>query len=230
MSTQKNEAWPWAENKTENSQSERLPILYPAGTYKIELAGRGSDKGFSKITKTQYDFWKDRVNDLGDALNEDYDYEENDVPKKARFNYNYYEYTDVGFYSGPDTDCWIEIKDQSNAIILMEKLTSYLTGIHGDDEYYEHFVGENEFYINYDCKPGYYLYWIQGGKGVYFESQLDIPEGEFFDPRNLFFYYDEVEGEELITKVKYKEQELDNFGGSWSGKYADYGVVKVDKK
>lgn len=214
-------------NKEQVDIENSVPILYPAGKYKISLNGRGVDRGFSKITKTQYDYWLDRE-ELGDALNNDFDYEENKTPKKARFEYDYYEYTDQGFYSGPDDSCWIEIQDEDRNILLVQELSNYIMDINGEDKYFEHLYEEGEFYLAYDCKPGYYLYWIQGGKGTYFTTELQCDE--LFDPRKLIFNSTDVEGESIITKVFYGTEELENYGGDWSGKYADYKVIKVDKR
>ena len=65
-------------------------------------------------------------------------------------------------------------------------------------------------------------------KGTYFTT--DITCDELFDPRKLVFKSTDVEGESIITKVLYGTEELENYGGDWSGKYADYGVVKVNKR
>lgn len=209
-----------------------LPVSYPSGEYKIMLYGRGQEHGFSKLSKAQYDYWEDRTNDLHDVLGGDYDYEENNVPKKARFDVDYYnELTDMGFYYGPDDDCYIEIKDPNGNTIVEMNLSEYVQSIHPeDDDYYDHMFEAEEFYINSDLKPGYYLHWGQGGKGTYFESSIEIEEGELFDPRKLVFITTDVESNTLVTKVKYDGEELENYGGDYSGKWGDYWLYKVEKK
>ena len=208
-----------------------LPISYPPGEYKLILYGRGQEHGFSKITKTQYNFWNDRTNDLDDVFNGDYDYEENNVPKKARFDVDYCnELTDMGFYSGPDDDCIIEIKDSDNNTIIEQSLSSYVESIHTEDDYYEHLFEQNDFYVNHDLKPGYYLHWAQGGKGTYFETTITVEDGEVFDPRKLIFETTDVEGNSLVTKVTYDGEELENWGGDFSGKWGQFWLYKVEKK
>lgn len=230
MDENKKSAWPWTEQKVEEKPIVKLPISYPAGEYKIILYGRGQDHGFAQITKGQYDYWHDKTEMLHDVFNGDYDYDEEKVPKKARFEVEYYnELCDHNFY-GPDDDCYIEIKDSDGNTIVEKQLSEYMTEIHTDDDYYEHFTEQEEFYIQYDCEKGYVIHWAQGGKGTYFETNLVIPEGELFDPRKLFFFSTDVEGNTLITQVLYGEEKLDNWGGDWSGKWGEYWLHKVEKK
>jgi len=85
--------WPF-ENDIEDDDS--LKESYPEDTYTIRIWGRTREIGVSKIKKAQYDYWsdEDHEDDLGDALNENYDYDENNTPKAARFEFPYYEYQD----------------------------------------------------------------------------------------------------------------------------------------
>jgi len=209
-------------------KAELLLSLSP-GKYKIELRGRGEERGVHKITKTQFEYWDDNE-DLDEALNGDYDYEENNVPKRAQLPYEYYnDYTDCGFWFGADTDCWVVITDEHDNEIISQQYSEFLDTIHGDD--WEPGTEEvEEFYLEYSVKPGYYLVWTQGGKGTYFEGQLKIPEGEVFDLRKIKFETVDWEGNSMIRKVLYKGEEVENYGGDWSGKYSEYAVYQVDKK
>jgi hypothetical protein len=226
-------AWPWAQEPTQPTpENFKLPISYPPGTYTINLLGRGTERGYAKITKPQYDYWYDMdESDLADALNENYDYDDNKTPKRARFEGYYNDYSDK-YYFGIDDDCWIEIIDENKTEIVSEKLDEYINKIHTEDESYEHITEEDEFYMNYDLKPGYYVSWAQGGKGTYFQGTVTTTE--VFDPRKLWFYTTDVEGNTMITSVKYgteeSQEKLENDGGDWSGKWATYEVHHIEKK
>lgn len=247
---EKNKAWPWANTEQkkvveeiltdedsaniepQNSEDIKIAKSYPPGVYTIRLMGRGTERGYAKITKAQYDYWYDMdENDLADALNENYDYDENKTPKKARFEGYYNDYCDKYFF-GVDDDCWIEILDNNSNELVSQNLNEYLNTIHTEYDYYDHYTEEDEFYMNYDLKPGYYLSWGQGGKGTYFEGAVETTD--VFDPRKLWFYTTDVEGNSMITKVKYgtedNQEEINSDGGDWSGKWADYQVFKIEKK
>jgi hypothetical protein len=58
-------------------------------------------------------------------------------------------------------------------------------------------------------------------KGTFFESSIDLKMP--FDIEKLEINYDEVDGEELVTSVYYDGEELENWGGSTSGKGSDFG-------
>lgn len=195
----------------------------------IKLYGRGTDRGIGKITKAQYEYWEENSLWLGQAVNGDYDYEENEVPKEARLPYEYYnEYEDTAFYSGCDEEnCNILITDSQDNEIFDGELTEFLSAAHGEEEsYYDATEEVAEMYLMNTCmEPGYYLYWQQGGKGEYFEGTIDIEDT--FDPKLLKFNTVDFDGNSMITEVLYDGEVIDNWGGSWSGKWDDYQVCEV---
>lgn len=214
----------------EDEKQRELLVAYPPGTYTVELRGRGSEYGVSKITKSQYTYWKDN-DELGDALNGDYDYDEANVPKKARFEYEYYnDYTDQGYFFGAEDDCFIVITNDQKEEIIRQNLSDFLSTIHGDLEYHEYLEETQEFYCKYDCKPGHYLLWSYGGKGTYLEYVVDIKEGETLELNKFKFETVDFEGTTLVTTVKYNDEVLESHGGDWDTKYGNFEVFEISKK
>jgi hypothetical protein len=85
----------------------------------------------------------------------------------------------------------------------------------------------DEHYIS-DQDPGHYVYWAQGGKGIYYETEIELAPGEVFDIDKLQFRTEDLENNSVIVTIMYGDQELENDGGSYSGKWADYSVHEVD--
>lgn len=197
---------------------------YPAGNYKIELRGRTLDAGVGKITEAQYLYWKDREDELGEALNDSFDYEENETPDECKLYEYYNEYDDVKFVWGVESDCWIIISTENNTI-FEGSIYKFLEKVHGDnDSYYDAVSSTEEFYSDYDLKDkGPVVFWQQYGKGGWYDGLL---EGEF-DPKKLRFESIDFEGTEYITKVIYGDDEISNEGGDYWGKYSDYKVYNI---
>jgi hypothetical protein len=205
------------------------------GVYKIVLAGRGTDCGIGTITQAQYDFWShpDNSDYLGNAMNDPDSTEiENDdgdvveIPEECRFEYYYNEYSDIGCVYGVDEDsCWVTITNPEDEVIFDGDLND-ITGRIVDDDYYP-VEGQEEYYIS-DQKPGHYVYWAQGGKGTYFETEVELAEGEEFDINKLKFLTYDLENTTVIQEMRYGDEDLENWGGSYSGKWADYSVHEVE--
>jgi hypothetical protein len=197
---------------------------YPQGKYTVELRGRTLDAGAGSITEAQYNYWKDRKEDLGEALNDSFDYEENETPEECRLYEYYNEYDDIKFIWGVESDCWISIKKDDETIFEGD-IFEFLQQVHGDDEsYYEALSGIEEFYVDYDLKDkGPVVVWEQYGKGGWFDGLI---EGEF-DPKKLRFETIDFEGTDYINKVFYDDTEVDNGGGDYWGKYSDYNVYDI---
>ena len=192
--------------------------------YKIEIYSRGFEIGIGSITKEQYEYWEDRdEEDLGEALNQNIDYDSEEVPEEAQFKYHYNEYSDCAEAYGPDAHTsTLVIKEDDNEIFNDDLMTFFSEELGTE----ENAVGTESTYIS-DLAPGYYVYWEHGGKGLYFDAEF---EAEKFDPKLLVFKTSCVEGNDVIVSVEYDGVEVENFGGDWWGKYADYSLHHVEEE
>jgi hypothetical protein len=208
----------------EETKTYTLEKMYPTGKYKIEIRGRTLDAGVGSITKEQFDYWVDREEELGEALNDSFDYEENGTPEECKLYEYYNEYDDIKFIWGVESDAWIIIS-KDDQTIYEGGLYDYLNIVHGDeDSYYEAIDTGEEFYINFDLKDkGPVVVWNQYGKGGWFDGEF---EGEF-DPKKLRFEGIDYEGNDYICKVYYGDDEIENGGGDYWGKYSDYKVYDI---
>lgn len=211
-------------------QDEKVILYNPNGTGKkitISLYGLGTDYGVGKITKEQYDYWNENSDQLMDVLNCNFDYDENDTPEECRLPYEYYnDYTDVCCFSGPDSECRIEIVDENGYQYVDTDMNSFLESI--GDKYCENLEETKEFYFEYNLEKGHYIYWAQGGKGTFFSTTLELKEGQHFDPMLLKFHTVDFQGNSLITEVLYNNKELNNDNCDWTPKWADYEVVEQE--
>jgi hypothetical protein len=205
---------------------------YPAGEYTIRIWGRTREIGVSKIKKAQYEYWsdEDHEGDLSDALNESYDYDENNTPKAARFDLPYYEYQDKHSFWGFDQDdTHMTIENSEGETIYEGDLESFIAEAHGEeDSRWEATEEVEELYPEYLGK-GYWLMWTQGGKGSCIQTSIEIAEGEEFDPRKLKVLNWDVQGTSVVTRLVYDGVELDDYGmdsehDNWRGQWSDFSV------
>lgn len=191
--------------------------------YGIEIYSRGYEVGIGKITKEQYEYWVEREEDLGDALQQNIDYESEEVPEDARFEWFYNDYSSEAEAYGADANySTLVIKEGENEI-FNDEITTFINEEDGTEN--------NMDYLSYttidDLKPGYYVYWEQGGKGLYFHGEI---EAEKFDPKLLKFKVTEVENCEVITSVEYNGEDIENHGGDWWGKYGEFSLHHIEEQ
>jgi uncharacterized Zn finger protein (UPF0148 family) len=212
-------------------EDETLPN-YPAGEYTIRIWGRTREIGVSKINKQQYEYWsdEDHEDDLSDALNENYDYDDNDTPKKARFDSPYYEYQDkISFWGFDQDDTVMTIENSEGEEIYRGDIESFLSEAHGgNDSLYDATEEQDELYPHYLGK-GYWLYWTQGGKGSCIQTTIVIEEDDEFDPRKLKVLNWDIEGTSVVTRLVYDGVELDDEGmdsehDNWRGQWSTFSV------
>ena len=209
---------------------------YPAGEYTIRIWGRTREIGVGKISKQQYEHWshEDHNDDLSDAMNESYDYDENNTPKKAQFDAPYYEYQDVHSFRGFDEDdTHMTITNQDGEEIYEGDLASFIQQAHGDnDSVYEATEEVEELYPEYLGK-GYFVMWTQGGKGSCIQTTIDT-DGEEFDPRKLKYTTWDVQGSSIVNRLSYDSSELDDEGmdsehDNWRGQWSQFDVYHNKK-
>jgi hypothetical protein len=214
----------------EDSTDEVLPN-YPAGVYTLRIWGRTREIGVGTISKEQYEYWSDeeREYDLAEALNENFDYDENETPEEARFEYPYYEYTDVkSFYGYDQDDTHLTIEDAEGNEIYSGSLVDFIEEAHGNnDSVYDASEEDDELYPEYLGK-GYFVFWTQGGKGSCIQTTIDT-EGQEFDPRKLKYITWDVQGNSIVHTLAYDGVALDDEGmdgdrDNWRGQWSDYSV------
>ena len=230
-----NKVTPPSDKDAETEKSDVLPN-YPAGEYTIRVWGRTREIGVGKISKQQYDYWshEDHENDLSDAMNESYDYEENNTPKKAQFDSAYYEYQGVhSFWGFDEGDTHMTITNESGEEIYDGTLDGFINEAHGDnDTIYDATEEVEELYPEYLGK-GYFVMWTQGGKGSCIQTTIDTA-GEEFDPRKLKYTTWDVQGSSIVNRLIYNGGELDDYGmdsehDNWRGQWSQFDVYHNKK-
>ena len=222
--------WPF-ENDVEDEGS--LKESYPEDTYTIRVWGRTREIGVSKIKKQQYDHWssEEHEDDLSDALNENYDYDENGTPKAARFDSAYYEYQDkISFWGFDQDDTHMTIENSEGETIYDGDLESFFGEAHGEeDSLYDATEEQEELYPEYLGK-GYWLMWTQGGKGSCIQTTI---EG-VFEPKKLKVLNWDIQGTSVVTRLVYDGEELSDDGmdsehDNWRGQWSQFDVYHNTK-
>jgi hypothetical protein len=219
--------WPFGD-EDEGSLKES----YPEDTYTIRIWGRTREIGVHKIKKAQYDYWsdEDHESDLSDALNENYDYDENGTPKGARFDSPYYEYQDkISFWGFDQDDTHMTIENSEGETIYEGDLESFISEANDDESYYDAIEEKEELYPEYLGK-GYWLVWTQGGKGSCIQTSI---EG-VFEPKKLKVLNWDVQGTSVVTRLVYDGYELDDEGmdsehDNWRGQWSQFDVYHNKK-
>jgi hypothetical protein len=221
--------WPFDNpGEVEEEDDGSLKESYPEDTYTIRIWGRTREIGVHKIKKQQYDYWsdEDHESDLSDALNENYDYDENETPKAARFDLPYYEYQDkISFWGFDQDDTHMTIENSEGETIYDGDLESFFGEAHGEeDSLYDATEEQEELYPEYLGK-GYWLMWTQGGKGSCIQTTI---EG-VFEPKKLKALNWDIQGTSVVTRLVYDGVELDDEGmdsehDNWRGQWSQFDV------
>jgi len=194
--------------------------------YEIHLTGYGGEIAIGRITREQYEFWKDRE-DLDEHCH-DWD-NEMEIPEDAIIarDGSWYECDDIAHENGCEFSdaCWITVYDENNNEVWTSPLSSAAleergVGVEG--------MNRDEHYVEYDTDVEYYFWGQNFEKGTFQTYEIEI-YGKF-DPARLNFSTIDVNGWELVNGVSYESIELDDTGGySTAGKSSDYGVERVER-
>jgi hypothetical protein len=212
---------------------DSLKESYPEDTYTIRVWGRTREIGVHKIKKAQYEHWssEEHEDDLSDALNENYDYDENETPKAARFDLPYYEYQGKHSFWGFDQDdTHMTIENSEGETIYDGDLESFFSEAHGEeDSLYDATEEQEELYPEHLGK-GYWLMWTQGGKGSCIQTSI---EG-VFEPKKLKALNWDIQGTSVVTRLVYDGEELSDEGmdsehDNWRGQWAQFDVYHNTK-
>jgi hypothetical protein len=207
---------------TITEQEKLVEILkFTPRTYKIQMWGYGGEKVMGTVDRKIYDYFKARRLDLSDYC-WDSDYaDDNNIPDEMQPfpPGSWYEGDDMAHAHGVARNAGtLQIMDENGKTVYERSLEN----ISGGDEDEPEWGGGEEVWI--DMKPAGTVVFIGNSneKGTFFEAE--IPLKQPFDITKLVLYYDEIDGEELINRVEYDGEEIDNWGGDTSGKSSDFGM------
>lgn len=205
--------------------------------YRIDISGRGGEVVFGKATLQQYNFWNDPelLMDAGfdedDAaleyyMNDKEEWEEN-IPKTARFDYEWFEIDDYGHYNGPTLDsAYIEVAEvehtEWNAPVVEDVYEGHVEKI---VEQNIDTLDQDDFDLDsiLEDKPPFVFYAMSVEKGSFFSAVIALEEE--FDIKKLKFYaIDLPNGDNIIIDVEYDNVALSNEGGDTVGKAMDMDV------
>ena len=232
--------WPFEKaykDKVEVTDSEDEEVLpnYPAGEYIIRVWGRTREIGVGTITKDQYDYWssEEHEDNLSEAMNEDFDYDEANTPEGARFDMPYYEYQDVKSLWGFDEDdTSMTITNSEGVEIYNGDIPGFIQEAHGYESMSQYDATEevDEMYPHYLGK-GTFVVWTQGGKGSCIQTTIVIEEGEEFDPRKFGYKTYDIDGYTIINSLVYDGIDLDDEGmdsehDNWRGQWSEFNVYE----
>jgi hypothetical protein len=206
---------------TIQEQEKLIEILkFTPRTYKIQMWGYGGEYVMGTVDRRIYDYFRHRRLNLMDyAWDGDYA-QDNNIPEDMQPfpPGSWYECDDMGHTHGVDRGAGtLQILDENEEVVYERSLED----IDGYSDDSPEWSGGDEVWI--DAKPAGTVVFIgtSSEKGTFFEGEL--PLNMPFDITKLSLSYDEVDGNEIVNKVMYAEEEIDNSGGSTSGKSSDFG-------
>ena len=194
--------------------------------FEIHLTGYGGEIALGRITKEQYEFWRDRE-DL-EEFTGDWD-DEMDIPEEMKMfsSGNWYECDDLVHENGCEFSnaCWVTVYDKDNNEVFQCPLDY---GALEDKGVFVDGIANDEYRVQWDSDSKHYFLGQNFEKGTFQTFEV---EDYKFDPRKLNFRINDIEGWCLVTGVSYMSEELDDTGGySTTGKSCDFRVYSVDEE
>lgn len=226
------------EEKQELIETIKNPIRY----YRIQLWGYGGESAYIKLTKEQYEFWKDKDEEEHDTtLNYITDAEDNGKPEwvPEEMDFMFYKNDDNSFhtswYEMPTEFChqWgvdlgsarltiteIESEEYNSKsledVVDGEELQDYLNKIDEENNYELESItmGVAE---GTDEQPDYVLQFYSAEKGTFFEGIFEC-NGKFNIKKLKVFTEEFPNGEDIVTDIQYDGESIENQGGDTNGK------------
>ena len=205
---------------TKAEKEKLMEVLkFTPRTYKIQMWGYGGEKVMGTVDRKIYDYFKSRRLDLMDYC-WDSDYaEDNNIPEEMQPfpSGSWYEGDNMGHAGGVSRNAGTLQIDDENGETVFQKSFDDFDYEEGEPEWCCH----DEVWI--DSQPAGTVVFLGNSneKGTFFEGEIHLKQP--FDITKLELGYDDIDNEEIINRVSYDGEEIDNWGGSTDGKSSDFG-------
>lgn len=204
---------------TLDEQNKLIEVLkFTPRTYRISLWGYGGEYVMGTVDREVYDYFKKRRLSVSDyAWDSDNEYEVPDELQPFPPG-SWYECDNMCHASGVDRNSGtLQVSDENGNDVY----TISLENIDGYSDGSPEISCSEEVWID-EKDPGTVVFiGVSGEKGTFFEGDIELNEP--FDSSKLTVYYDEIDGNEIVTQVEYDGVEIDNEGANTNGKSSDFG-------
>ena len=206
-------------------QEKLIEILkFTPCTYTIQMWGYGGEYVMGTVDREIYDYFKHRRLSLSDfAWDSDYA-DENDIPEEmCPFPPgSWYECDDMGHVNGVDRMAGtLQICDQNGDVVYERELENISGGLDENDNPEPEWSCGDEVFIGEKSAGTVVFIGSSSEKGTFFEGEIALTSP--LDLSKITLCYDEIDGNEIISSVSYGDDDIDNNGGSTTGKSSDFG-------
>ena len=176
--------------------------------YLIRLSGSGAEIGIGKISKAQFEFWSEQDNKehLNSAIQGELD-EDVEVPDDAHLE-EHYEYQEVYCQSGIyEYDLQLEIESDDDGFDFSGDYDDVL-----DDLEHDGSGPVKQSSVKLPKKAGHYLVWEAEASGTLIEEEIELEDGDEFDPKKLKLLIKEITPKiKLVVGIEYDGYTLSNY-------------------
>ena len=214
---------------TIEEQEKLLQVLkFTPRTYKIQMWGYGGEYVMGTVDRKIYDYFRYRRLDLSDfAWDSDYA-EDNNIPEDMwPFTPgSYYDCDDMCHEHGIDRNAGtLQILDENEEVVYEKRLED-ISGMGADGDPPEpEWGGGEEYWIGMKPVGTVVFFGISNEKGTFFEGNIELKQP--FDVARLELSYDEIDGNDIINRVQYDGEQIENWGADTSGKSSEFGFYLV---
>lgn len=185
--------------------------------YTVRLWGYGGEHVMGTVKREVYDYFRQHrlsVTDCAWGSDDPVDYEELPEGMMPFAPGSYYDCSDVGQAYGVDRDSGtLQIEDENGQVVYERRLEE----LDGCDVMLS---TDEEVWIDSQPPGTVVFYGYTSDKGEFFEGKIELRAP--FDPEKLCLNITEIDASEIITSVYYDDEEVENYGGSTSGKGGDF--------
>lgn len=207
-------------------QQKLIEVLkFTPRTYRVSLWGYGGEKVMGTVDKKAWNYCLKNSVDLSEIAwgSEDTVVEEMglDLDKLPFYPGQWYECDSMAHVNGVSRGAGhVQIEDENGDTVFDKELED-CDGGEGSPAW----SCQDEVWIGSRKKGEIVFIGSSNEKGTFFEGEFELRAP--FDIEKLELYYDEIDGEEIVTSVMYDGEEIDNNGGSTDGKSSDMIMVRL---
>lgn len=231
-------SWPFAPGEAPEPTKQELEAQHQAEqqklievlkftprTYRVSLWGYGGEKVMGTVDKKVWNYCLKNSVDLSEIAwgSEDTVVEEMglDLDKLPFYPGQWYECDSMAHVNGVSRAAGhVQVEDENGNTVFDKELDD-CDGGEGSPAW----SCQDEVWIGSRKKGEVVFIGSSNEKGTFFEGEFELRAP--FDIEKLELYYDEIDGEEIVTSVMYDGEEIDNNGGGTDGKSSDMIMVRL---